>query len=90
MLPLSAFVSAALLLVAVLAAAWWLSRGGLFSKEPPPSSLAATSKEGYGPPPGRWPALDISCLDDRGWPQRSPVYQANSASSVSHMALRSA
>lgn len=47
-------------------------------------------REHYGPPPGRARALSHNELGDRGWAQWPPEYTASSASSISHMMLRSA
>jgi hypothetical protein len=50
----------------------------------------AARAEKYGPPPGRSRALSPDELDNRGWPQYPLDYTGNTASSVSHMVLRSA
>lgn len=50
----------------------------------------AAPKEGYGDPPGRWRALTEEELGDRGWARWDPVYQANTASAISHLVERSA
>jgi hypothetical protein len=48
-------------------------------------------RERYGPPPGMVRAIDHNELpDDRGWPGMDKVYNANTASSISHMVERSA
>jgi hypothetical protein len=47
------------------------------------------SRERYGPPPGMVRALSHNELpDDRGWPGMDKVYNANTASSISHMIER--
>ncbi len=46
--------------------------------------------EHYGPPPGRARALSHTELGDRGWAEGPREYEANSASSISALMLRSA
>jgi hypothetical protein len=46
------------------------------------------AKEHYGPPPGKARALSHNELGDRGWAEWPREYEANSASSISHMMLR--
>jgi hypothetical protein len=47
-------------------------------------------REHYGPPPGAYRALSEFELPDRGYPEFPREYEANSASSISHMIERSA
>lgn len=47
-------------------------------------------KEHYGPPPGLRRALSPDELGDRGWVDWDPAYEADTASAISHMMLRSA
>ncbi len=48
-------------------------------------------REKYGPPPGMVRAIDPNELpDDRGWVGMDKVYNANTASAISHMVERSA
>jgi hypothetical protein len=49
------------------------------------------ARERYGPPPGMQRAVDHNELPgDRGWPGLDKVYEASTASSISHMIERSA
>jgi hypothetical protein len=48
------------------------------------------AREHYGPPPGAYRALSEFELPDRGYPEFPREYEANSASSISHMIERSA
>lgn len=79
------------LLIAFTAAAVWgpllIRREGLMRRV----ADAAPRREKYGPPPGMHRALGHYDLpDDRGWPGFDKVYEASSASSISHMIERSA
>jgi hypothetical protein len=51
---------------------------------------ARAAREKYGPPPGWYRALSPDELDSRGWPEYPLEYTGNTASSVSHLILRSA
>ena len=53
-------------------------------------SSAAPLRENYGPPPGAYRALSHKELGNRGWPSYPFEYNANTASSISHMIERSA
>jgi hypothetical protein len=68
----------------VLIAGWVALHAGRSGR---PSSA---NREKYGPPPGMMRALDHRELGDRGWPSWDKAYEGSSASSISHMMLRSA
>jgi hypothetical protein len=84
------------LLIAFTAAAVWgpllIRREGLMRRNVASKRrVAAPRREKYGPPPGMHRALGHYDLpDDRGWPGFDKVYEASSASSISHMIERSA
>ena len=71
--------------IALVAALAW---GPIYLKREKPSP---SSRERYGPPPGMRRAVDHNELpDDRGWPGFDRVYEASTASAISHMIARSA
>ena len=59
-------------------------------REKPASKEGASVREHYGPPPGVYRALGLYELGDRGWTDYPYEYEANTASSISHMIERSA
>lgn len=62
----------------------------LFRERPTAGPTTFIGRENYGPPPGAYPAVHHDDLDDRGWPERDRVYEASTASAISHMIERSA
>ena len=60
-------------------------------REKPSGKGGSAARERYGPPPGAYRAIDHNELpDDRGWPGLDRVYEASTASAISHMIERSA
>lgn len=55
------------------------------------SGYAGCRREGYGPPPGYWRAVDHNELpDERGWPGFPKEYEGSSASAMSQFMMHSA
>lgn len=75
-------------IIAVVGAGWSASAGGVVARGRHESKNGA--REHYGPPPGAYRALSEFELMDRGYPEFPREYEANSASSISHMIERSA
>ena len=62
-----------------------------WQREKPSAANTSTGiREHYGPPPGVYRAITPEELGPRGWTGMPYEYEANTASSISHMIERSA
>lgn len=85
----SAAQAVILIMIIALAVAFALW-GSLLVFRERPGQFAAGRREKYGAPPGMVRAIHHDELGYRGWADAPGDYQANTASAISHMIMRSA
>jgi len=88
---MQSYLGAIILYIIIIAAIVGVGVAAVMASRETPLKLSPPGvREHYGPPPGVYRALNPSELGDRGWPSWPLEYNANTASSISHMIERSA